>query len=143
MKGAFALGGYEMMSREQRTVRLLFSELMRDEPKIFPRPRRRLEAPNQQGVYLICDPRGKVLHVGRTPSGVGGIRQRLKNHLHGASSFTIRYLKGRGAKLRHGYKYRCLVVKNQWRRALLEAYAIGYLCPAHIGLGIPSLPQSK
>jgi hypothetical protein len=60
---------------------------------------------------------------------------RLANHLHGLSSFTKHYLEGKGSKLRQGYSYRCLPVKNLRRRALLEAYAIGCLCPKHIGLG--------
>jgi hypothetical protein len=126
-----------MLSREQKAIKALFAELMRAPEQEFPSPRGRLTAPNQQGVYVISDPRGLILHVGRTPSGMGGIRQRLGNHLHNASSFSVRYLKGHGEKLRRGHKYRCLVVKNRRRRALLEAYAIGSLCPAHLGLGHP------
>jgi hypothetical protein len=30
--------------------------------------------------------------------------------------------------------YRFLIVENDRMRALLEAYAIGHLCPHHIGL---------
>jgi hypothetical protein len=57
------------------------------------------------------------------------------HHLHNASSFTAKYPDGHGARLRGGYTFRCLAVKEPRRRALLEAYAIGFLCPAHIGLG--------
>ena len=77
-----------MMSREQKIIRTLFKELTHSRSQIFPEPRGRLKAPNKQGVYVIYNPHGRVLHVGQTPSGVGGIRQRLGNHLHNASSFT-------------------------------------------------------
>jgi hypothetical protein len=61
------------------------------------------------------------------------MRKRLQNHLHGASSFTHTHLSGHGAKLRHGYAFRCLAVKRARQRALLEFYATGWLCPAHLG----------
>ena len=123
------------MTREQQRVKVLFSELMRSPLQTFPALRGELKAPDQQGVYVICDPRGKVVHVGRTPKAKGGIAQRLRDHMSGASSFTNQYLKGEGAKLRGMYKFRCIVVENPRYRAFLEAYATGQLCPAHIGLG--------
>jgi hypothetical protein len=59
-----------------------------------------------------------------------------KNHLQGSSSFTNDYLKGKGAPLREeGYTYQYLELEDPRKRALLEAYAIGTLCPKHIGLG--------
>jgi len=67
---------------------VLFTRLKRTPLKTFPGSQGKIDAPNGQGVYVIYDPLGNVAHVGRTPSGSGGIRQRLKNHLHGASSFT-------------------------------------------------------
>jgi hypothetical protein len=93
--------------------------------------------------------RGKVLHVGGTPRAKRGIFQRLSNHLHGQSSFTnnSQFLKQHGGptlKDRYTYvrehcTYRCLAIENDRLRALLEAYAIGHLCPDHIGLHqIPS-----
>jgi hypothetical protein len=135
--------GSTVTSREQKAIRVLFTRLKRAPLRAFPGPRGRLDAPNRHGVYVIYKPSGKVVHVGRTPSGSGGLRQRLGNHLYGASSFTIQYLKGQGSKLRRGYTFRCLVVNSRRRRALLEAYAIGYLCPRHIGLGLPPLSKSK
>jgi hypothetical protein len=141
--GVGDVGGTPMSNRERNAIRTLFTKLRRSRLEKFPEPHGRLKASDKQGVYIIYDPRGKVLHVGRTPSGAGGIRQRLGNHLHNASSFTNKYLKGHGEKLRGTHSYRCSVVENQRRRALLEAYAIGYLCPAHIGLGLPPLSQSK
>jgi hypothetical protein len=93
------------------------------------------DAPTDLGVYLIYDRKGQIVHVGQTPRGKAGIRQRLFNHLYGQSSFTEHYLKGDGARLRKGYAFRCLVVRDARLRALLEAHAIGQLCPAHIGTG--------
>jgi hypothetical protein len=125
------------MNREQKAVRTLFKRLKRATLRSFPDHRGRMDAPDLQGVYVIYSPRiqkvRKVVHVGRTYRGTAGLRQRLKNHLHGASSFTNEFLKGHGRKLRNGYAFRCLPVRSARRRALLEFYAAGCLCPAHIG----------
>ena len=94
-----------------------------------------MEAPEAQGVYLIYGPKGRLLHVGRTPRAKRGLAQRLRDHLNGASSFVNQYLGGVGYRLRQGYAYKFLVVRNRRHRAILEALAIGALCPAHIGLG--------
>jgi hypothetical protein len=67
----------------------------------------------------------------------------LKNHLHARSSFTNIFLKGRGAKLRAGCKFRCIAIANPRKRALLEALTIGRLCPAHIGEGSGMKRQPK
>ena len=123
------------MKRESKAVSALFAKLMQAPLQKFPEPRQKLNAPDRQGVYLIYGPRGKVLHVGRTPRAKGGIAQRLRSHLSGNSSFAIRYLDRDGSILRDKHKFRCLAVANPRRRALLEAYAIGHLCPAHLGLG--------
>jgi hypothetical protein len=120
---------------ENQVVQTLLRELMSAPPQPFPPPRKRLEAPTAQGVYVIYERSGRVVHVGRTPRGSRGIRQRLANHLHNLSSFTNKYLNGRGSELRDGYMFRCLVVEDPRKRALLEAYATGCLCPAHLGLG--------
>jgi hypothetical protein len=86
-------------------------------------------------VYIIYK-EGVALHVGRTPRGKGGLRQRLKNHLHGSSTFTVKYMQGKGATLREGgYTYQYLELEDSRKRALLEAYAIGTLCPEYLGLG--------
>ena len=124
-----------MRMQEARVIKALFKELLRAPLEPFPLPRRSLIAPVEPGVYVIYGRTGMVLHVGRTSRGRLGLRQRLKDHLHCASSFSIEYLKRDASRLRNGCKYRCLVVKNSRRRALLEALAIGCLCPAHIGLG--------
>jgi hypothetical protein len=55
--------------------------------------------------------------------------------LLGQSSFADKYLKGRGSALRKGYKFKYLIVEEPRERALVEAFGIGKLCPAHLGLG--------
>ena len=77
-----------------------------------------------------------VLHVGRTQRGKNGLRQRINNHLHGASSFHIEYLKPKRINLRSAqYTYQYLELADARKRALLESYAVGTLCPKHIGTG--------
>jgi hypothetical protein len=119
------------VTRERERVAKLYADLIASPLVKF--PAKGLVAPLHQGVYIIYGPSERVLHVGSTPSGFQGIWQRLRNHLHKASSFTRVYLKGNGAELRKGYGFRCLVVKQHRLRALLEYYAIGHLCPAHLG----------
>lgn len=126
---------YNMASTfERKMVAKLVSRLLRADRVFFPCTGERLNAPVEQGVYVIYSPRGKILHVGRTTRGAKGLRQRLNNHLHTQSSFTVFYMKGHGARLRNGYSFKYLPVENARRRALVEAYAVGLLCPAHIGL---------
>ena len=122
------------MVPEKEIVQLLFEKLCEQPSLPFPEERKTLNAPYEQGVYIIRKG-SEVLHVGRTPRGRGGLHQRLSNHLHGSSSFTKQYLNGAGDKLRQGHTYQCLAIADSRQRALLEAYAIGMLCPAHLGLG--------
>ena len=123
------------MNNESQEVKSLFSKLWVQPKQSFPKDRQRLDAPSKPGVYIISKEE-TVLHVGRTLRGRGGIHQRLKNHLHGSFSFTNKYLRGNGAILRKdGYTYQCLKLRDSRKRALLEAYAVGRLCPQHIGLG--------
>lgn len=123
------------MNKESKEVKILFDKLCVQPKLSFPQFRQLLNAPSKQGVYIIRKEE-TVLHVGRTLRSRNGIHQRLKNHLHGSSSFTNKYLKGKGATLRKdGYTYQYLVLEDPRKRALLEAYAVGTLCPKHIGLG--------
>jgi len=123
------------MSSESQAIKILLRRLIRAEAVAFPRPGEALSAPSAQGVYIIYSPTGRVLHVGRTTRAKNGLRQRLGNHLQGRSSFVIAHFAGDGSKLRRRYSYSCLEVACSRQRALLEAYAVGSLCPAHIGLG--------
>jgi len=127
------------MNREIQEIKKLFRELRKQDKQPFPKKSKTLYAPREHGVYIIHKQiRGRetILHVGRTLRGRNGIYQRLKNHLGGASSFTKKTLNGKGSTLRrNGHTYQCLVIKHPRKRALLEAYAIGTLCPKHLGLG--------
>ena len=123
------------MPTEHQIIAGRFKELIGQESRAFPKPREQVDAPTKPGVYIIYRG-GVVLHVGRTVRGKNGIRQRLNNHLHNASSFTNTYLDGNGEELRSKkYSYKYLVVQNSRKRALLENYAICMLCPKHLGLG--------
>jgi hypothetical protein len=132
------------MNSEQRRVRAKFAQLKHAPIHYFPQSGARIAATDKRGVYVIYSPRGKVLHVGATPRGRRGIAQRLFDHLRGQSSFTrnSQWLKKhagpklnrRCAYVRKRCTYQCLAVKDERLRALLETYAIGHLCPDHIGL---------
>ena len=116
-------------------IKRLFGVLCEQPELPFPRSGERLNAPQKHGVYVIRK-HEFALHVGRTLRAQGGLFQRLRNHLDGSSSFTDKYLKGKGTILREaGYTYQYLELIDPRKRALLEAYAIGKLCPEHIGLG--------
>jgi len=122
--------------RDFRTVEVLFRKLRRSRRRVFPQKKSQLGASKRQGVYLIYNKRGRVVHVGRTPRARGGIRQRLHDHLSDRSSFTTKYLKRKAYRLwKERFQYQYVVVSSRRRRALLEMYAIGRLCPAHLGLG--------
>jgi hypothetical protein len=132
------------MNSELQRVKAKFAELVRSPLHSFPASRRQLKETDKRGVYVIYSPRGKVLHVGGTPRGKRGICQRLGDHLHGQSSFTKKSkylwrlggctLKDRYTYVREHCSYRCLVVEDERLRVLLEAFAIGHLCPDHVGL---------
>jgi hypothetical protein len=120
---------------ERKIIQKLLAALLRAERQRFPDAHETLEAPNEKGVYIIYSPQGKVMHVGSTPRAKRRIAQRLRDHLAGRSSFTAKMFNRDGSRLRNGYQYRCLPVKDDRHRALLEALAIGQLCPKHIGSG--------
>jgi hypothetical protein len=123
------------MKGEPKAVKTKLSRLAKSSIMRFPIAGKKLAAPDIQGVYLIYDPKGRVAHVGRTVRGKRGLYQRLNNHLHGRSSFVIKALNGKGAKLRNGFKFRFIAIEESRLRALLEAFAIGQLCPDHLGDG--------
>src|SRR5258706_7119 len=60
------------------------------------------------------------------------IRKRPLRRWHPHARRLI-YLKRRGSNLRNGYTFRYLIVAPARRRALLEIYATGMLCPVHLG----------
>jgi hypothetical protein len=125
----------DQMVSERKELKALFESLIDQPKKPFPKARERLDVPCARGVYVIYSPNGRPLHVGSTPRGKGGLRQRLNDHLAGRSSFTVKHLKRDFQQLRNGYEFQYVEVDDYRRRALLEALAAGQLCPAHIGRG--------
>ena len=123
------------MSPEAITIRKLYQKLRQSRSMRFPDAGEPLAATDKHGVYIIFAPRGAVLHVGRTLRGKKGLRQRLNNHIHGSSSFTKQFLRGEGSTLRGTYKFAFVEIADSRKRALLEAYTVGCLCPKHLGVG--------
>ncbi len=121
------------MTSERTTIKRFFKQLLARESRAFPDKGKPLSVPCTHGVYIIRKGRS-VLHVGRTLRARNGLRQRLSNHLCGQSSFTKKYLKGESKTLRKGHTYQYLEVESSRQRALLESYAVGSLCPKHLGL---------
>ena len=113
-----------------------FDDLVDKTPIPFSKGRRRAlsTVPRTQGVYIIYGPRNQVLHVGKSARGREGLCQRLRNHWDGRSSFVQLFLEGDPTELRNTYKFAFLEISDPRRRALLESYATGMLCPLHLGL---------
>lgn len=119
---------------EHEKIKELFQELLVQPKKLFPKEGYDYEASKEKGVYVIL--KGlKVLHVGCTPRARKGIGQRLRNHLQGKSSFVRKFLKGNPSELRQGCSFQYLAVEDSRQRMLLESYAVGILCPEHLGVG--------
>ncbi|MBU1993028.1 GIY-YIG nuclease family protein [Patescibacteria group bacterium] len=126
-----------MKIKKNKKIENLLKRLVKSQFREFPKRgyAESIGVPIEQGVYIIYDYESAVVHVGRTQRGNKGLRQRLNNHLLGQSSFVKRYLKGKGNKLRGSYRFKYLVISDSRERALVEALAIGKLCPSHLGLG--------
>ncbi len=114
-------------------IQQLYKQLINQPVNYFPASRTRWQLTNEHGVYIIYSPKHIVLHVGKTSRGKNGLKQRMYNHLHNASSFSGEYLSKRNLDLRKGFYFRFLVVKETRERAYLENLASGMLCPEHIG----------
>jgi hypothetical protein len=120
---------------ESRIVLQLYRQLLNEAPHpILDRNFSRLIT-SEHGVYVIRNSEGVPVHVGTTKSGEMGLSQRLGDHLCGTSSFARNFLSRSNDKLWNGYTFQCLAVADARQRALLEALAIGRLCPLHLGTG--------
>ncbi len=53
---------------ERDRIRRLFDALQEQTPAPFPAAGGKLKAPKRKGVYVIYDPKDRVLHVGSTPA---------------------------------------------------------------------------
>jgi hypothetical protein len=95
---------------EVERVQILFHELIRAPATAFPFAKNAaLNVPNEQGVYVIEDANGKVLHVGRTKNAQGELQQRPYDH---DSSHNRRVGRGRlnqtqNAVVRGGPAHNC------------------------------------
>jgi hypothetical protein len=127
---------------EPETIQSLFEQLMAAQKFEFPRSPTRVEAPWEQGVYIIYDPHDAVAHVGRK-LGEYGLFGRMGDHINGYSSFHQHPLKPEGQKVSDGFLYAWLTNDSPRTRALLEAYATGRLCPAHIGANVEEAKQRE
>lgn len=125
-----------MTKKESKSIHQLFQKLLKAKQTSFPPKYQRLQAPTEHGIYIIYDPTGRVVHVGRSLRRHDGLFGRLSDHLQTKSSFTKEYMKGKGSKLRDGYKFKYLAIPDPRKRALVEHLATGTLCPLHLGLGI-------
>lgn len=129
------LGWGRPVIAEHKRIMKLLKRLNAQPQHTFPSSRERLAVPNTHGVYIIRDDAGEVWHVGRTVRGKDGLRQRLRNHLQGQSSFVRAEMHRDGKKLRKGFTFQYLEVPDDRTRALLESLAVAAHCPRHIGLG--------
>lgn len=120
---------------ERGLIKKLFGKLSKAPRCTFPKPHKRLSAPLTHAVYVIRNRGGRVEQVGRTHRGQHGLRNRLKDHLSGRSSFAREHLKGGGSSLRSGFTFEYLEVSDSRQRALLEFYATAIYCPRYLGLG--------
>jgi hypothetical protein len=120
---------------ESKIIKRWYEKLTTSE--LHPIPEKgRVEKSTKQGVYIIYDINYCVLHVGRTNGGKNGIDQRILNHIRNQSSFSKLYMRPNGISLRNSSQFRFIEIDDPRIRSLLEALAIGLLCPLHIGTGV-------
>ena len=136
LRGAQHAIGDVSADAERAKVEGLLRELLSLPEIVFPGAKQPLQVPDNQGVYIIRHPDKTVLRVGRTHRGKAGLRQRLNDHLHNQSSFSVKYLDKKGSVLREGYTFQYIEVSDHRKRALLEYLATAWLCPKHLGLGL-------
>ena len=123
-----------MREAERREVAALATQIARAKTSPFPDPGTAdfTEVDDKPGVYLIRTSRGLVCHAGRTLRQ-RSLRKRLRDHIYGKSSFVSEYLDGDGSRLRVGYRFATLAIKNERTRTLVEHLLVGQLCPEHVG----------
>ena len=134
------------VNTESKTVKKIFSKLCSQNRYVFPKVGW-ADAPTARGVYIIRK-KETVLHVGISARGKYGLYQRLQNHLNGKGSSFVWYYKPLKCKAdillrKGGHTYQYLVVNNPRKRALLEHYALGMLCPKYIGINLGPLPKKR
>jgi hypothetical protein len=119
---------------EPQEIMNLHKKLIASKKFLFPE-KGKVNVSSKHGVYIIYNTKSEVVHVGRTQSGIGGLNQRLYNHISKAGVFYSKYLKPRGIEMRGKYFFRYIEVSSPRTRGLLEVLTAGLLCPAHFGTG--------
>ncbi len=119
---------------EPEEIMNLHNTLVKSSNLPFPQ-KGKVNVSTEQGVYIIYNPKGEILHVGRTLRGREGLNQRLQDHLGNNSSFSQQYIKPKSINLRDGCSFKYLIEEDGRKRALLESLTTGLLCPKHIGTG--------
>lgn len=121
-----------MKNALQIEIKELLNELLKEPLKYFSDNDTISKLTIAQGVYIIYQDKS-ILHVGRTYRAKQGIKQRIKNHLYGNSSFMKYFDKMNKEKLKKYCTFKYIEVKSDRKRALLEFLAIGILCPEYLG----------
>lgn len=122
-----------MKTIEQEKIQKLLKKLQKSKFHYFPQIRQTIDVTSKQGVYIIFNFNDEILHIGRTYRGSKGLKQRLKDHLYGSSSFMQNFTEVNTEKLRKTCKFKYIEVENLRERAFLESLAVGSLCPKYIG----------
>jgi excinuclease UvrABC nuclease subunit len=118
---------------ESKKVKKLVKKLEKAEILAFPEEGK-IELPEVEGVYAIVNKKDEVIHVGKTEGGLGGLFARLNGHLYGKSALRKAYLAPNEINLRNKCGVKWVEVKTERLRYLVEARAIGKLCPAYLPL---------
>lgn len=118
--------------QEAERIKELFNTLINSELYKFPIAGK-VVVSKDQGVYIIFNSESCAAHVGNTVRGKEGLNQRLNNHLKNQSTFAQKFISPNNYSLRSEFRYQYIVVPSARDRALLQALAIGLLCPLHLG----------
>jgi excinuclease UvrABC nuclease subunit len=120
---------------EGEEIKELFKKLVDSKIHPFTNKGTPVKVSEKHGVYIIYNSKGKLFYVGRTLSAKGGLNQRLNNHRTGASTFSKSLFKKEGLKIDASFSLKFIEVGTDRKRALLEAYTTGCLCPPYLGTG--------
>lgn len=123
---------------ESEQVLQLHNLLLNSELYLFPK-KGKVDVSIEQGVYIIYNQKGIVLHVGKTDRAKNGLNQRLQNHLRNQSSFSKKYLIPNTVNIRFEGRFKYIEIENDRLRTFTEAFTVGKLCPKHVGTGAKNL----
>ena len=88
--------------------------------------------PNRQGVYAISDPEdSEIVYVGMSVKAVGGVGQRLLDHLKNKEKAVLKSMVGGDRKEAERYFVRVFELDDYISRRNLEAFATSTLSPKY------------